>query len=81
MERLKNLFRKDRIYAEQLEEYTAGDTVIALIYYAAILVLYYIMGRILSSTGVYLGIIVSLVFIVIPALRKYIRIHRIPWMY
>lgn len=68
MDRLNTILKKDRIYTEQLEAYTIRDSGIAAIYYAVILVLYYVMGRILSATGVYLGSIVSLICMLIPVI-------------
>ena len=75
MDRLKSIFKKDQIYTEQLEVYTIRDSVIAFIYYAVILVLYYVMGRILSATGVYLGIIVSLICMLIPVIICFKKLY------
>ena len=75
MDRLKSIFKKDQIYTEQLEVYTVRDSVIAFIYYAVILVLYYVMGRILSATGVYLGIIVSLICMLMPVIICFKKLY------
>ncbi len=63
-----NLLKADEEFKKQLESYTVRDSVIALVFYALIMVVYYIMGRIYFQSGVYYGVIVNLAIMLVPAI-------------
>lgn len=63
---LAKLARPDSEYKARLESYTWGDTVIALVYYAALMITYYVIGRMMAQTGKYYGEQVNLVIMIIP---------------
>ncbi|MBQ7488296.1 MAG: CPBP family intramembrane metalloprotease [Clostridia bacterium] len=51
-----------------MQHYTTCDTGYALVFYGVLMVLYYLMGRIYAQSGLYLGVPVSIVLILIPLL-------------
>lgn len=65
---IKKLLAADPQYLDTLKQYTLKDTVIALIFYVFIMVIYYVMGVIMATKGIYLGIPVNLLLILIPVL-------------
>ena len=62
------ILHADTTYLDQLSSYTIHDTLIAIGYYALILVTYYCMGRIVANTGKYYGVFVNIALMVIPVL-------------
>ena len=62
----EKIFKADPSYLELLNSFTLRDSIIALIYYVFILVIYYVMGRIMFNSGKYYGAIVNIILIIIP---------------
>ena len=62
----EKIFKADPSYLKLLNSFTLRDSIIALIYYVFILVIYYVMGRIMFNSGKYYGAIVNIILIIIP---------------
>ena len=58
----------DPRYREVLLGFTMTDTLIALGYYALILIVYYVTGSLMANTGKYYGVPASIVLMLIPLL-------------
>ena len=62
----EKILKADPSYLKLLESFTIRDSIVALLYYAFILVIYYFMGRIMFNSGKYYGAIVNIILIIIP---------------
>ena len=62
------IFYADPSYRELLNSFTLRDTLLALGYYALIMIVYYIIGSVMAKTGKYYGVIAGIVLMLIPVL-------------
>ena len=62
------LFRADPHYLDMLHSFTVHDTLMALGYYLAILIVYYCAGSIMARTGKYYGVLVNIALMLIPVM-------------
>ncbi len=62
----EKILKADLSYLKLLESFTIRDSIVALLYYVFILVIYYVMGRIMFNSGKYYGAIVNIILIIIP---------------
>ena len=62
----EKILHADPSYLDRLNGFTRTDTLIATGYYVLILIVYYIMGSVLTKTGKYYGVFVNIAFILIP---------------
>ena len=62
----ERILKADQSYLELLKSFTLRDSIIALLYYVFILIIYYVMGQILFNTGKYYGAVVNIILIIIP---------------
>lgn len=68
MEKVKWFFGADEAYRNDLQSYTVRDSFVAIAYYLFMLVMLYAAGVIYVTAKVYLGIPMSVVFVLIPLL-------------
>lgn len=66
MEKIKAFFKTDEAYREQLGRYDKADGVLAIAYFILFMAVYYIMGRIMLATGIYLGVPCNIFLALIP---------------
>lgn len=74
-EKIRNFFRIDERYQyrTQLDAYDRTDGIFALLYFALFMIVYYIMGLILTTTGVYLGLPCNLFLGLLPVVYALLR--------
>ena len=65
---MRKFFAADPVYREQMEGYTLKDTVLALVYWALWMAVYYFMGRIMARSGEYWGNIANIALMLVPVL-------------
>ena len=63
-----SFLRPDPAYRDLLEHFTVRDSVIALGFYALIMVIYYVIGWLLAHTGNYYGTFVNICLMLLPVL-------------
>ena len=64
----EKIFCADPFYLELLHGFTITDTMVALGYYALIMIVYYGLGLLVAKTGKYYGVLVSIILMLIPLL-------------
>lgn len=57
---LKNYFKTDEAYREQVRDYGKKDAVMALAFWGVVMGIYYFMGQIYAFKGLYMGIPVNI---------------------
>ena len=62
----EKIFYADPVYLDLLQSFTITDTLVALGYYALILVVYYVLGWLVANTGKYYGVLASVILMLIP---------------
>ena len=65
---MRKFFAADPVYREQMEGYTLKDTVLALVYWALWMAVYYFIGRIMARSGEYWGNIANIALMLVPVL-------------
>ena len=65
---MKKFLAADPVYREQMEGYTLKDTVLALVYWALWMAVYYFIGRAMARTGEYWGNIANIALMLLPVL-------------
>lgn len=60
LRRLKNIIAPDSCYREMAQEYTVTDGWIAIGFYVAFIVVYFLIGVVKANYGIYLGVPVNL---------------------
>ncbi len=70
---IKNFFKTDEVYNEDVAKYTKVDGMFAVGYYIFFLVVYYIMGKIYVEKEIYLGIWCNLGLGILPVIIVKLR--------
>jgi len=74
LRKIKNFFKTDERYREQLDEYDKLDGLLAILYFVLFMAAYYFMGCMMQKSGIYLGlycnIVLALLSIGVVLLRK-----------
>lgn len=66
MEKIKNFFKTDESYREQLDKYDKLDSMLAILYFVLFMAAYYFMGCIMREKGIYLGLYCNAVLALVP---------------
>lgn len=71
---IRNFFKTDKSYQEQVAEYEKKDALMAIIVWAVVMGIYYFMGQLYAAKGIYIGVYVNILLaglcIVLVLIRK-----------
>lgn len=73
MEKIKTFFKTDAQYNAQLNTYDKTDGIFAILYFALFMAVYYIMGLVMTNTGIYLGLPCNLLLALLPIVYVLLR--------
>lgn len=73
MDKFRTFFKSDAQYKAQLCTYDKTDGIFAILYFALFMAAYYIMGLVMTNTGIYLGIPCNVILALLPIVYVLLR--------